>query len=152
MGKIVKLVSILACFGLFLAGCALFQTPPVNPDQKAAWIQQTQVALDNAMFAESAAFIVFGGFCGANQIDAATCSLGIALNDAWQKDYPIAKDAVARYGRGEITQLEAQRLVDYAMLTDLTNVMAVFMSGGNKLVKERALKTNRDLIKPTGKK
>jgi hypothetical protein len=140
----------LAIAAMALSGCALFQKPPVNPDEKTAWIEKSQAALDQADLGESAAFIFFGSACAAKQIDARTCAAVGVADQEWKKNYGIAQDSLAKYKTGEITQAEAQRLLDKTLLESLKNVMAALMPA-NRMIQERAVKARSgDLGVPTG--
>jgi hypothetical protein len=132
-----------------MVGCALFQTPPVNPDEKLAWIQQSQTALDNADLGVDAADILFNGFCAAGRIDAKTCSLEPVAIQEWKNNYASAKDALAQYQLGTITQPSAQAIVERTMIKSLAAVMAALAPARN-MVKEKAVQTRGDLGVPAG--
>ena len=145
------LIVSMALIGL-MGGCALFQKPPANPDEKAAWIQNTQDALYRGNLGESAAFTIFSGLCIGQRIDVTICSLGYIADQEWKKNYDIAQGAVTKYGAGELTQAEAQKLVDMALLDSLKNVMAALMPA-QKVIDAQATKARSiDLYKPSGEK
>lgn len=132
-----------------MGGCALFQKPPVNPDEKAAWIQQSLTGLDNVDMGVDAADILFNGFCVAGYIDAKTCSLEPVAIQEWKKNLAAAKDALTQYQAGTITQQVAQQILDRTMIKSLAAVMAA-LAPAKGMVKEKAVKTRGDLGVPAG--
>lgn len=132
-----------------MAGCALFQTAPVNPDEKAAWIQQSLTALDNADLGVDAADILFNGFCAAGRIDAKTCALEPVAIQEWKNNYASAKNGIGQYQAGTITQQAAQAIVERTMIKSLAAVMAALAPARN-MVKEKAVQTRGDLGVPAG--
>jgi hypothetical protein len=130
-------------------GCALFQKPPDTPDAKAAWIQQSLTALDNADLGVDAADIFFNGFCAAGRIDLKTCSLEPVAIQEWNNNYVAAKDAIGQYQAGTITQQAAQAIVERTMIKSLAAVMAA-LTPAKSMVKEKAVQTRGDLGVPAG--
>ena len=133
-----------------LAGCALFQKPPADPNEKKAWVDSSKAALDNAATGECIALVAFTVFCTAGNIDEATCAIGNVLDVTWQTDYLAAKDALDKYGRDEITQIEAQRHFDQAMLKSLAGVSAFLRTKSAEPAAAEAMTVRGDLTLPEG--
>jgi hypothetical protein len=143
-----KVVGLLLVLVLVIGGCALFQKPPATEDEKKLWIQNTQDALDRGNLGEMAAYTIFGIACAAQRLSPDICFVGSIADKEWNKNCTIAKDAVKHYGTGELTQTEAQKLVDYALLTTLKEVMSALMPA-QKVVEEQTKKTrSTDLLVP----
>ena len=149
LSHITTLLMVVVAFSLI--GCALVQKPPTNSDEKAAWIENTKFALTSAATGENLAFIGFSLLCAENTIDQKTCDLVPALNTAWQTDYQAALDAVDKYGKGEITQVAAQTIVNQALLKSLVEVMAGLKKNAADPAKAKAMTLRSgDLSAPAG--
>ena len=153
----IVLVSLL-CLAVVGIGCALVQKAPTDPTQKAAWIQSTQVSLDDAAAGVNLLLIGFDVLCVANTIPPPACTLGMAADNMWLDDYAAATDALTKYAAGTITQAEAQKLVDQAMLQSLVKVTSVLKTNSTQQAstKALALRTARGVqpaaLKPPKKK
>jgi hypothetical protein len=155
-GKTMKKMIGLLCLGFLifsLPGCALFQKPPSGLDEQKAWIENTKTSLQTSAAGENILYVVFTGLCFEGTIDEKTCTLGSVLDKAWSADLLAANDALDKYARNEITQLEAQRLVDQALVKSLGEVTAMLKKSTMQPVQLKANKARGlDLTVPSGQK
>jgi hypothetical protein len=141
---------ILAMFVFALEGCALFQKPPTDPNAKKAWVESSQTALENAATGESIALVAFTVLCAGGTIPAPACIMGNALDATFQGDYLAAKDALDKYAADQITQIEAQRLFDQAMLKSLASATAFLRTNSAAPAAQGAKMIRDDSAVPTG--
>ena len=148
----VILILVLAT-ALALSGCAIFQKPPASADEKAAWIEGTKSSMQLAFLGEDILYTGFNIFCLEGSIDQKTCTLGGTLHAEYKENHATAMDAIGKYKRGEITQMEAQLLVDKAIVDSLAKVTAVLRASAEPVARAKGIKLRSgDLSVPSGKK
>ena len=151
MKKMVMLLGILFLVVAFGSGCALFQKPPDNPDEKRAWIAKTESGLDTSELLEDALYTTFSFFCLDGSIDAKSCTTGDALHKGWVNSLASARGAVTKYKNGEITQAQAQLEVEKATLKALPEVLATLRKAKD-VSNAKIMRMKRgDLSVPSGK-